>query len=205
MLPPDPELVRRLRDGDRDLFREVVAAYQGPMVRFARTFLPTQAAAEEVAQEAWIGVIRGLDRFEARSSFKTWLFRIVANQARTKGERERRSVPLSALQDELADDGPSVDPERFAGPAGRGQWARPPDPWDEQPETAAVASVTLQALRETIDQLPENQRRVLVMRDVEGLTSGEVRGLLGLSEGNQRVLLHRARSKLRAALEEERR
>ena len=202
MLPPDRELVRRLREGDRDLFRDVVSTYHGRMIRLARTFVPTQAAAEEAAQDAWVGVLKGLDRFESRSSFKTWLFRIVANQAKTRGERERRSVPLSSLAAELDDATPSVDPERFAGPAGRGQWSRPPEPWDEQPEIAAVSSVTLQGVRQTIDALPDNQRRVLVLRDVEGLSSSEVRGLLGLSEGNQRVLLHRARSKVRVAIEE---
>jgi len=171
------------------------------MVRVAETYVPGRAVAEEVVQETWIAVMRGLDGFEGRSSLKTWMFRILANQARSRGERERRTVPLSSLIGELDEAGASVSPERFTGPAGRGMWAQPPERWSDQPESRLLSDATLALVASTVKGLPENQRRVLVLRDIEGWTSGEVRELLELSEVNQRVLLHRARSRLRAALE----
>jgi RNA polymerase sigma-70 factor (ECF subfamily) len=199
-LPTDDDLVPRLRAGDGAAFRELVSCYHPVMVRVAETFVPSRAVAEEVAQDTWIAVMRGLGGFEGRSSLKTWMFRILANQARTRGERERRTVPASSLGSEL-DDEPSVPPERFAGPPGRGMWAQPPERWSDQPEQRVMSSATFAIVGQTVDLLPENQRRVLVLRDIEGWTSQEVRELLDLSEVNQRVLLHRARSRVRAALE----
>jgi RNA polymerase sigma-70 factor (ECF subfamily) len=172
------------------------------MVRLAETYVPGRAVAEEVVQETWIAVIRGLDGFEGRSSLKTWMFRILANQAKSRGERERRTVPLSSLASEL-DEAPSVPPERFTGPPGHGAWAQPPERWSDQPEAQMLSDATFAIVASTVMTLPENQRRVVVLRDIEGWTSQEVCDLLDLSEVNQRVLLHRARSRLRAALEAE--
>jgi RNA polymerase sigma-70 factor (ECF subfamily) len=200
-LPPDSELVPQLRAGDGSAFRDVVACYQPMMVRVAETYVPGRAVAEEVVQDTWIAVMRGLDGFEGRSSLKTWMFRILANQARSRGERERRTVPLSSLAGELDEHEASVPPERFTGPAGRGMWAQPPERWSDQPESRLLSNATLALVASTVKLLPENQRRVVVLRDIEGWTSEEVCDLLELSEVNQRVLLHRARSRLRAALE----
>jgi RNA polymerase sigma-70 factor (ECF subfamily) len=158
-----------------------------------------RAAAEEAVQEAWLGVLRGIERFEGRSSLRTWLLRIVANVARTKGVRESRSLPFSALGDE----GPSVPEERFQGPDHRwaGHWASPPVEWG-RPEQELLSAETRARLATAIEGLPEAQRQVISLRDVEGWDAGEVCNVLGLSETNQRVLLHRARTKVRAALDE---
>jgi RNA polymerase sigma-70 factor (ECF subfamily) len=200
-LPPDSELVPRLRARDGSAFREVVKRYHPAMVRVAGTYVPGRAVAEEVVQDTWVAVMRGLDGFEGRSSLKTWIFRILANQAKRRGERERRTVPLSSLAGELDQDDASVAPERFTGPPGRGVWAQPPERWSDQPESRLLADATLAIVASTAKLLPENQRRVLVLRDIEGWTSGEVCDVLELTEVNQRVLLHRARSRVRAALE----
>jgi len=200
----DADALARLRAGDQAAFRDLVLRNQAAMVRFASGFVPSTAVAEEVVQDTWIAVIRGLGRFEGRSTLRTWIFRILANQARTRGVRERRTVPASSLTDELAEaEQPSVSIERFAGPPGRGMWAQPPARWSDQPEERLLVGATFERFAETVTVLPENQRRVLVLRDVEGWTSEEVCELLELSEVNQRVLLHRARSKLRALLEQE--
>jgi RNA polymerase sigma-70 factor (ECF subfamily) len=200
----DATVLAQLRAGDQTAFRELVTRNQAAMVRFASGFVPSTAVAEEVVQDTWIAVIRGIDGFEGRSTLRTWIFRILANQARTRGARERRTVPASSLADELADASqPSVDVERFAGPPGRGLWAQPPARWSDQPEERLLVGATFDRFAATAAALPENQRRVLVLRDVEGWTSEEVCELLGLTEGNQRVLLHRARSKLRSLLESE--
>ncbi len=200
-LPGDGELVPRLKAGDATAFREVVRCYHATMVRVAQTYVPGQAVAEEVVQETWVAVLHGVGGFEGRASLKTWIFRILANQARTRGERERRTVPLSSLAGELADECPSVAAERFAGPGGRGVWAQPPERWSDQPEARALSGATFEFVDETMRTLPENQRRVMVLRDIEGWSSQDVCDLLDLSEVNQRVLLHRARSRVRAALE----
>ena len=170
------------------------------MVRVAETFVPGRAVAEEVAQETWLAVIKGIDGFECRSSLRTWIFRILVNQASVRGARERRTVPMSSLGSELSPE-PSVPMGRFAGPVGSGAWAAPPARWSDVPEERINASATFAVVAETVHDLPEHQQRVLVLRDVEGWSSGEVCALLDLSEVNQRVLLHRARSKVRAALE----
>jgi len=183
-LPADDELVPRLRAGDGAAFRDVVTCYHPVMVRVAETYVPSRAVAEEVAQDTWIAVMRGLDGFEGRSSLKTWMFRILSNQARTRGERERRTVPVSSLATELEDQ-PSVPADRFTR---RGHWAQPPERWSDQPEARLLSRATFDLVAQTVQLLPENQRRVLVLRDIEGWTSEEVRDLLDLSEVNQRVL-----------------
>jgi RNA polymerase sigma-70 factor, ECF subfamily len=166
--------------------------------------VPTLEIAEDVAQEAWLGLLRGLDSFEGRSSLRTYLFRIVMNLARTRGVREARSAPFSSLvRDE--EDGPSVEPERFiqAPEPGAGHWASPIRPWSASAEQIALSAEAVAKIYAAIAELPEVQRRVVTLRDVEGFGADEVCDLLGLSEGNQRVLLHRARTKLRQALAEE--
>jgi len=187
------ELLARLRDGDEAAFVELVGRYQGALLRVARTFVPSDAVAEEVVQDTWMGVVRGIDRFEGRSSFKTWLFRILVNRARTSGVREHRSVPLDPTE-------PAVSPDRFDG---TGAWAEPVSPWEADVDDRLVADSWAPALRAAIGELPDRQRDVVLLRDVEGLSSTDVCEVLGLSEGNQRVLLHRGRSRLRTVLESE--
>lgn len=202
LIDADGGLLARLREGDEAAFMELVDRYGGLMLRIALTHVRSRAVAEEVVQEAWLGVLTGLERFEGRSSLKTWILRIVANRARTRGEREQRSVPLSALeggQDEV-----SVDPRRFRPPDDPrypGGWAVPPHAWARLPEESLVAAETLEHVRVAIRGLPARQQEVILLRDVEGWDSEEVCAALGLSEGNQRVLLHRARSRVRGELE----
>jgi RNA polymerase sigma-70 factor (ECF subfamily) len=174
------------------------------MLREALLYVRTSAVAEEVVQEAWLGVLKGLDRFEGRSSLKTWILRIVANRARTRGEREARIVPLSSLGAGDGEDGPSVDPDRFLpldDPMYPGGWAIPPRSWARLPEEELLAAETLQQVRAAIAKLPARQQEVIVLRDVEGWEPEEVSAALDLTPGNQRVLLHRARSKVRNELE----
>jgi RNA polymerase sigma-70 factor (ECF subfamily) len=187
-------LVAALQAGDENAFREVVERYGGPMRRLALSFVRVPAVADEVVQEAWLGVLRGIARFEGRSSFATWLFRIVSNTAKTRAEREGRSIPFSSL----GDDGPSVDPDRFEN----GGWSDPPASWALQPESRLLSAETREVIAKAIEALPPAQRVVVSLRDVEGWPSEEVRNVLDISESNQRVLLHRARSKVRAELEE---
>ena len=188
----DAELLGRLRAGDEDAFMELVDRYGPLMLRIARAHTPSRAVAEEVVQEAWLGVLTGLERFEGRSSLKTWLLRIVANRARTRGERERRSVPLSSLE---GDDEHSVDPSRFLQ---TGAWETPPEAW---PEERVLAGETLEQVKRAIATLPPRQQEVIVLRDVEGWDAEDVSNALQISDGNQRVLLHRARAKVRNELE----
>ena len=192
----DP-LVERLRNGDEAAFAELVARYHRPMLRLASIFVRDRALAEEVVQETWLGVIRGIDRFEERSSLKTWIFRILTNTAKTRAEREGRTVPFSAVLDPRDEDEPSVDPDRFAG---AGHWTSPPRSWDEVPEQRMLSAETRDKIAEAIEGLPPSQREVITLRDVEGWSAEEVCNVLGLSETNQRVLLHRARTKVRKAL-----
>ncbi len=191
----DEELVRRLQQRDEAAFRELVRRYQAPLVAVARSHVSTRASAEEVVQETWLGVLKGIDRFEGRSSFKTWLFRIASNRAKTRGAKERRSVPFSSLGN---DDGPAVDPDRFDG---MGMWRSPPADWGAQPLDVLAGRETLRFVDETLQELPEHQRMVVILRDRQGWTSPEVCEALGISEANQRVLLHRGRARVRAALE----
>ena len=198
-------LLDALRAGDEAAFRSLVVRHHAAMVRVASAYVPSRAVAEEVVQETWLAVLEGLDRFEGRSSLKTWMFRILINRAKTRGVREHRSIPVSAFEraDDDEDDGPAVDPDRFFAPEHRwgGHWTRPPERWSDLPADRLTGKETLAVVDETIRSLPVQQRRVITLRDVEGWTSEEVCELLQLTEGNQRVLLHRARSKVRAALE----
>jgi RNA polymerase sigma-70 factor (ECF subfamily) len=196
----DEALLRRLRAGDETAFMDLVGRYGPLMLRIALSHVSSRSVAEEVVQEAWLGVLTGLDRFEGRSSLKTWIMRIAANQARSRGERERRTVPVSALGDD--EDGPAVEPSRFRpfdDPRYPGGWARPPQDW---PEQHLLAGETLQLVRDAIAGLPPRQQEVILLRDVEGWEPDEISDALGLSPGNQRVLLHRARSTVRGRLED---
>ena len=197
----DAALVARLRDGDETAFAELIDSYGATMLRVAQMYVRDRATAEEVVQETWLAVLKGIERFEGRSSLKTWLFRILTNRAKTRGEREGRMLPFSALAgagDEA--DEPSVDPDRFLGPDSRepGAWAAPPRAW---PQDRVLERETLGVIQSAIEQLPEAQREVIRLRDVEGWSPMEVAEALEITDGNQRVLLHRARSKVRAALE----
>jgi RNA polymerase sigma-70 factor, ECF subfamily len=199
----EQRLVHALRAGDERAFAELVERLSPALLRVAGFHVRDRAVAEEVVQETWLGVLQGIQRFEGRSSLKTWIFRILSNTAKTRAERESRSVPVSALRGDEGEEGPSVDAERFLDPGHRwaGHWASPPAPWSALPENRLLAKETLDSVRSLIAELPPSQRDVIVLRDVEGWASEEVCSALGLSEVNQRVLLHRARSKVRAGLE----
>jgi RNA polymerase sigma-70 factor (ECF subfamily) len=198
----DARIVDALRARDETAFTMLVEMWSPAMLRVARVYVPTQAIAEEVVQDAWIAVLRGIDRFEGRSSLKTWVFRILANTAKTRGERERRTVPLSSLEDPLRVPEPAVPPGRFLDadhPHYPGHWSAPPAAW---PEQRLLDAETRGVIERAIGKLPPSQRAVISLRDVEGWSSDEVCNVLGLSETNQRVLLHRARSKVRQELED---
>ena len=197
----EQQLVERLRARDERAFAELVDAFSPLMLRLARQYCSSRAVAEEVVQEAWLGVLKGIDRFEARSSLKTWVMRIVVNTAMTRSGREARSVPCSALAGD--DDEAVVEPERFRGPddAFPGHWTAYPRDWRTLPEGTLQAKETIDVVREAIEGLPPMQRVVILLRDVEGWPAEEVCDALELSEGNQRVLLHRARSAVRKRLE----
>ena len=197
----EAELLEAVRAGDEETFAALVREHPPSLVRVARMYVSNQAAAEEVAQETWLAVLNGIDRFEGRSSLKTWIFRILSNIAKTRAVRDGRTLPFSALQDPARVPEPAVDADRFLDPEHPrwpGHWAAKPAPW---PEDALLAAETRERLAEAIEALPATQRAVITLRDVEGWSSEEVRNALDLSETNQRVLLHRARSKMRAALE----
>jgi RNA polymerase sigma-70 factor (ECF subfamily) len=198
----DADLVAALRRGDEGAFLTLVGAHNAAMVRVARSFVPTDAVAQEVVQETWLAVLEGLDRFEGRSTLQTWIFRILVNRARTRGARERRSIPFSSYSS-VGGDEPSVDADRFQGETEPypGHWASPPSRWDEVPESRLESKETLERIRSAIEALPPNYRAVITLRDIEGWSSPEVCNALELSETNQRVLLHRARSRVRRALE----
>ena len=191
----DSPLVQALRARDERGFLELVERFHGGMVRFARGFVRCDAAAEDVVQDAWAAVLEGIDGFEGRSALRSWIFGIVANLARTRAARDARSVPLSALEPDDAE--PAVDPSQFLPPSHPrwpGHWAQYPEPW---PEEALLSRETQERIRDAIERLPQGQRAVLQLRDVEGWSSQEVCEALSLSEVNQRVLLHRARSRVR--------
>jgi RNA polymerase sigma-70 factor (ECF subfamily) len=202
----DDVLVDALLQGDGDAFAWLLDAYDAPLRRLARMYVATDAVAEDVVGDTWVAVIRGLDRFERRSSLKTWLFRILMNVARTRGVREHRTVPFSSAAGALDEGaGPAVDPSRFLPvdhPQHPGAWAAPPVPWDEKPETTLMAKETLAGIGAAIALLTPAQREVITLRDVEGWSAAEVCNALEISETNQRVLLHRARSKVRQACED---
>jgi RNA polymerase sigma-70 factor (ECF subfamily) len=198
------ELIAALRRGDEAAFMALVERYQASMVRVALMYVADRATAEEVVQETWLGVLRGLDRFQGRSSLRTWLFRILTNRAKTRGTRDRRVVPFSALATAVDDaDEPAVEPERFypADHEDHGWWVSHPQSWQDLPERRLLAEETRAKIADAIAALPPNQRAVIALRDIEGWSSDEVCNVLGITETNQRVLLHRARSKTRGALE----
>ena len=192
--PDDRRTVAAILAGDERAYEELVDRYNASLLRVAQGYVSSRSAAEEAVQDTWIGVLRGLPSFEGRSSLRTWIFRILVNQAITRGVRESRSVPFSSLGEAEA----AVDPERFLP---SGAWASPPQPVDGIPEDVLLSAEARALVLAAIAELPAQQRQVITLRDVEGWTSAEVREALDLSEGNQRVLLHRARSKVRARLE----
>jgi RNA polymerase sigma-70 factor (ECF subfamily) len=185
------QLVAALRAGDERVFEQLVRMYQGTLLRVAQMYVSSRSVAEEVVQETWLAVLNGIDRFEGRSSLKTWIFRILANRAKTRGQREGRTIPFSAL----GDSDPAVEPDRFDN----GRWASFPADW---PEERLLGEETMHVIEGAIESLPPAQRAVITLRDVQGWSAEDVRNVLELSETNQRVLLHRARSKVRGALEE---
>jgi RNA polymerase sigma-70 factor (ECF subfamily) len=200
----DAELVAALRDGDEAAFAALVDELNPALTRLALAHVPSRAVAEDVVQDTWLGVINGIDRFEGRSALRTWIFQILLNKARTRGKREKRTLPFSFLRrrSEEGRDEPAVDADRFQGRRGDypGHWARPPVEWDSPDETLAQGE-TRDVMLRAIADLPPRQREVLTLRDIQGYSADEARNALGVSETNQRVLLHRARSKVRAALE----
>ena len=197
----DQHTLAALRAGDEKAFLVIVQRLHPSMLRVASAFVSSRAVAEEVVQETWLGVLKGLAQFEGRSSLRRWIFGILANCARSRGVREARSVPLSSLGRE-EDEGPAVDPSRFRPPDDShwpGHWSAPPVPWAEE---QLLRREAVEAAERAVEALPASQRAVITLRDVEGCDSKEVCETLGISEANQRVLLHRARSKVRAALED---
>lgn len=204
--PEDMALVQALRAGDETAFATLVERYNGALLRLARMYVHDRAVAEEVVQDTWVGVLNAIDRFEPRASLKTWIFRILMNRARTSAKREGRSIPFSEAWERSGEgDEPAVDPERFlaadAPDEAAGSWASPPRDWGASPERAMLAAETRAYVAEAIAALPPQQREVITLRDVEGWSSAEVRNVMNITEMNQRVLLHRARSKVRQALE----
>jgi RNA polymerase sigma-70 factor (ECF subfamily) len=201
----DHGLLAGLRCGDATAFETVLARYHHAMIRVALLYVREPETAEEVAQETWVAVIEGLDRFEERSSFRTWMFRILTNIARKRGPRERRSVPISRLvARELGSGEPLVDPGRFAGadePEWAGHWISAVPNWGERADAALLEAETLKYIATQMERLPPLQREVMRLRDIGGWTPGEVSAVLRITRVNQRVLLHRARTAIRNALE----
>ena len=186
----DGELLSRVRTGDEEAFVMLVARYQQPMLRLACSMVPNQQVAEEAVQDTWLGVVRGIEGFEGRSSFKTWLFRILVNRARSAGSREPTDPSIETI--------PAVDAACFDA---QGQWADPVEHWTERSEDRVDASTWAPILKSALDELPPRQRQMVLLRDVEGLSSNEACAALGISEGNQRILLHRGRARLREILD----
>ena len=206
--PDDPRTLGALRSGDQQAFAELVRRHHSAMIRVAMIYVHNRAVAEEVCQEAWIGVIRGLDGFQGRSSLRTWMFRILANCAKRRAEREGRTVPFSALE---GDDpgGPVVDPGCFnddTHPRWPNRWALEHwtsyRSWDDLPVERLLAGETRELIDRAVAELPPNQRAVITLRDIEGWESAEVCTMLGVSETNQRVLLHRARERVRRVMKD---
>lgn len=195
--PADEDLclLTRLRDGDEDAFVTLVSRNHDSMLRLARTFVHSHAVAEEVVQETWIGVLRGIDRFEGRSSLRTWLLAILVNRARTVGTREARTVAASGSEGFVA----AVDASRFDS---SGAWSSPPEQWTDAVEERIGAASLRSEILAALAGMPERQRAVVMLRDVDGLRSDEVCDVLDLTAANERVLLHRGRSRLRQALED---
>ncbi|HEY8171811.1 MAG TPA: sigma-70 family RNA polymerase sigma factor [Dehalococcoidia bacterium] len=200
----DSAALAALRAGDERTFSALVARHSAALQRLALVYVHDAATAEEVVQEAWIGLLQSLDRFEGRSTLKTWLFRILVNCARARARKESRTVPFSAAFPAEGEASDGIEARRFYPgwlPSIGGHWRRPPAHWGDEPEQRALAAETLAVIRTSIDSLAPGQREVIILRDVEGCSSAEVCNVLGLTDTNQRVLLHRARSNVRRALE----
>src|SRR5713226_1788857 len=204
MRSADADFIDRLRGGDEAAFVCLVNTYSASLRRVALAFVANDAVADEVVQETWLAVLTGLARFERRSSVKTWIFKILTNRAKTRAIREKRTINFSELENPSEPDQPAVDPARFL-PASHsiwpGHWASPPEHWSASAEDAVVGRETMGVLQRGLESLPPAQRIVVALRDVHGWPAAEVCVVLGLSEANQRVLLHRGRSRLRGALE----
>jgi RNA polymerase sigma-70 factor (ECF subfamily) len=198
----DEQTVAALRAGDERTFRELYARTYSMMKRVARGYVASDAVAEEIVQETWMAIVTGIDRFEGRSALGTWIFSILTNQAKTHSTREKRALPFSSVGPSDAEE-PAVDPDRFQGDdeAWPGHWATPPRPW-QKPERRLLSLEARDRLKQAVAQLPQRQRLIVGLRDIDGHSAGEVCDLLGLSQENQRVLLHRGRSRLRTLLEE---
>jgi RNA polymerase sigma-70 factor, ECF subfamily len=200
----DAALIAALKRRDEAAFVTLVERYQHPLLRLALVYCRSLAVAEEIVQDTWLGVIQGIDRFEGRASFKTWLFQILVNRARTRAEREGRAVSFSSLSDEAEAPGePAVPPERFRGSDDKWphNWALPPHSWGESSDARLLAGETMELVKRAIAELPPAQQQVITLRDIEGWTAEDVCNVLVISETNQRVLLHRARSHVRGSLE----
>lgn len=196
----DKEVLRKLKAGDEETFLRLVRENHGVFTSLARNYVKTKETAEEIVQETWMAVLKGIDRFEGRSTLKTWMFGILCNLARTRAKREHRTILFSEVGGEDEPGKPAVDPSRFKA---SGYWNEPPRPWDDHtPERLAHNSEMMEHLKEAIKELPDTQRAVVALRDIAGLSSGEACNVLGLSETNQRVLLHRGRARLRGMLED---
>jgi len=199
------ELVNLLRQRDEMAFAQLIEQYHSSLVRLACIYLQDPTTSEEVAQDAWLAVLQGLDRFEGRSSLKTWIFTILTNKAKTRSQRDNRTVSYTDLEEPLQDLGqPTMDPRRFKDPLADNHWAAGAGPvsWAGIPEDVFLSQETMNLIREMIDALPENQRLVITLHDRDELSSQEICNILGISETNQRVLLHRARARVRQALED---
>jgi RNA polymerase sigma-70 factor (ECF subfamily) len=200
----EADLVAALKRRDEMAFMMLLQRYQSQLFRLALVYCRTRELAEEVVQDTWLGVIQGIDRFEGRASFKTWLFQILVNRARTRAVKEGRTLSFSSLAEETeADSQPAVPAERFRtlDDPWPNNWAVPPHSWGESPDAVLLGAETMELVQRAIAQLPGAQQQVITLRDVEGWSSDDVCNVLGISETNQRVLLHRARSRVRAALE----
>lgn len=205
-LTDEAALLAALRAGEESAFEQLIGQYHASLVRVAGLFVQDETVAEELAQETWLAVLRGVSTFEGRSSLKTWLFTILTNKAKTRGQREGRAITFTDLGAAPLQTQPAVDPARFNPPSAEnfaGHWADGAEPasWDDLPEDRLLAQETLNLIQTTIASLPESQRLVITLRDVDELSSAEVCNVLGLTETNQRVLLHRARARVRQALE----
>lgn len=196
----DSEL-EALRAGDEAAFQSLIQRYHGPMFRLAMTYVGDRGVAEDVVQESWLTCLRGLDRFEGRSSLKTWLFGILVNVARSRRRKESRILPFASLwrRDDSDSHRPTVDRSRFGSD---GMWSAGPHSWDNVPESKVLGDETIQHVRSAIDALPPKQREVILLRDVAGFDGAEVSALLGISPANERVRLHRARAAVRQQLED---
>ena len=200
--PDEIRLIEALRRGDEAAFLSLVTMHYAAMLRLAQMYVGARAVAEEVIQDTWVGVLQGLDRFEGRSSLKTWIFRILLNRARTRAQRENRSIPFSAVFNDSEPSEPAVDPSTFRPSEDQypGHWLTPPSGWDALPEERLLSHETRQQIDTALTTLPPAQREVITLRDIDGWSASEVCDYLGISEANQRVLLHRARSRVRREL-----